>query len=303
MAEVAIASPMLPKSLALFGDLAAHREFLDEAELTGGLELHPIRGSVLCRELGKLAAIGDPEAADIIRSGHQSYVSSAAGMMPHETIDQVAQSLLALAVFPGAEASLQELSRYQDAVSQAGMPVVVYPEIGRPTDYHDLPFSEKLFQPNVRNLKKWGIRTTEELIERAVQEGLTGIAWDGYHYLRTNPTDALCMPDWQDALPQLLESSMLPVKEVHVSLGRVDRTEDTSLMEMTKQEMDIFLSTPQQIDQTVTGKMLRMIHNSTNGAMRYVLEAKPAKTTIPRDMSLKTAYRALAHNIASFLDS
>jgi hypothetical protein len=150
---------------------------------------------------------------------------------------------------------------------------------------------------------RWGVRTIDEVIECAAQEGITGVAWDGYHYQRTNKAGTLRMPDWHDTLPQLLESSTLPVKEVHVSLSRMERSESSSLMAITKQEMDIFLSTPQSIGQTVTGKMLRMIHESTNGALRYVLEAMPTKATIPKGMSLKTAYKRLAHNIATFLDS
>lgn len=49
MVEIAIASPMLPKKLALFGGIDAHRRFLNEAGYTGGLELHPMRGSMLAR--------------------------------------------------------------------------------------------------------------------------------------------------------------------------------------------------------------------------------------------------------------
>ncbi len=304
MAEIVIASPMLPVNLALTGGIEAHRTFLEEAGYTG-MELHVMRFSRLAHELAARAA--EPvidNAAHFIRSGHQSFISLEQGMVPRANAGEVIRSMASIALFPPASASLKKLDTLQHGINRdTNLDVVVYPEIDQPEGFHGLPFTWKLFQPNVRVLRKWGIRTTDELIARAKYEGLTGIAWDGYHYLRTEES-GLAMPKWDDALPQLLENkALLPVRETHVSIGRSDRTENDALMDATRQELGIFLDEPNGIGNTVTGRMLRMIHNASGGDMRYVVESRITKNALPTGMAISAAYAKLARNLAAFLDS
>ncbi|MDB5166466.1 MAG: hypothetical protein JWM37_538 [Candidatus Saccharibacteria bacterium] len=294
MTEIAVASPLLPARLALAGGIEAHHGFLEENGFNGGLELHPMRGSRLAREIDHAGPEDAELVGQVLRSAHQSYLSTAEGMVPHKSVSELMTLGKALIVFSTAGASVDKIQGYAQRVDRTDIPVVMYPEIGCGPAEHGVRYP--LFQPNVRVLKKWGISTTEEVIDRAVDKRFRGIAWDGYHYLRRD-AEGREMEDWWEALPRYLSSQTLPVVEAHVSIGRTDRHEESDLMLATTDELDVFLRSPRDIGRTVTGRMLRMIHDGSAGDMRYVVEAVP-----PKDMSRTEGLRTLATNLAIFLD-
>ena len=312
MTEIAIASPSLPRNLVLFGGFEDHSQFLEETGFDGGLELHPMHAvSRLSRNLAELAVIQDEMvmgyrimADDLVRSAHQSYISRSEGMLPHHTFAEKKLAVKGLIAFFRAETSLTAIADLQKGFRTEAnpLPVVVYPEIGRNGGYSELPFSDVLFQPNVRNLKKWDVRTTDDLIKAAKAEGLTGIAWDGYHYQRRG-IGGLAMEKWEIVLPMLMEREDLTIKETHISLGRTDRTEHQELMDACQVEMDVFINHPDKIASTTTGQMLRTIQDESHGNMRYVLETQLTKDNIPSGKTEKSVYKTLSGNIRTFLES
>ena len=310
MSEIAIASPSLPQSLVLFGDIEAHNDFLIENGFDGGLELHPMRRITrLSRNLAELAQTGSDQSAterfiagNVVRSAHQSFISRAEGMLPHGRLKEDWLTFKGLMVFYGAEASLGVISDIQRGFSASGLPVVVYPEVGRKDGYSALPFSDTLFQPNIRIMNKWGIRTTEELLQKAKSEGLSGIAWDGYHYQRSDE-NGQSMEDWHKVLPMLLEGSELPIRETHISLGRAEKAERQDLVESSMQELDVFINHPEKIEATTTGQMIKQIHEATKGKMRFVIESQLSKKNLPSGTSPRTVYKTLSGNIRTFLES
>lgn len=305
MADIAIASPMLPPNLVLRGGIEDHRQFLEANGYRGGIELHVTRFARLVHEIAARSLLTSIDgSAQFIRSGHQSYISREPGMVPHGNPGKIVRAMAGVAIFPCAEPSLRRLSKLQAGICRdRSLSVVVYPEIDRSEGFDSLPFAEKLFQPNIRVLKKWGVRSADDLVTRAMAAGLTGIAWDGYHYLRVSD-DGLHMPDWRETLPQFLDkSSNLPVREVHVSIGRSDRTDQSELSSETRRELSIFLGEPNRISTTETGQMLRMIHEATGGSMRYVVESRFSKNEIPTGMTTSDAYITLAQTLTSYLDN
>jgi hypothetical protein len=317
MSELAIASPSLPRSLVRSGGLVDHTNFLDKNGFDGGIELHPMHVvppvfNKLSHELVGLVGGKDDVyhrsdvflAKNLIRSAHQSYISSSEGMVPHGNGSERILAVQGLVVFFGAERSLSVIDSLQRGfrTTNTSLPVVVYPEIGREGGYSKLPFSERLFQPNIRNLRRWGVISTDDLIEKAKGDGLTGIAWDGYHYRRT-AQDGLAMEDWHAVLPRLLSSSDLPIKETHISLGRNDRTENPDLMKNVMEELYVFINNPRGIGKTATGQMVKLIQEATGGKMRYVLEAPLTKKNLPSGASPKSVYKILSGNIRTFLES
>ena len=298
----ALASPMLPPRLLLTGNAAAYQAYLEKAGYTGGVEWHPLRIARLYHEVGRHAfepGEAGEEPVLPIRSVHQSFVSTAPGMMPHSTPHEVALSTKAVLALRTAQGSLRWSSQHRDQLGD--VPVVLYPEVGC-SNIADLPYSKRLFQPNIRVNQRWGVTSTAELIERALAEGYTGIAWDSYHYQRTAEGGRVRMENWDKALSQFLGGTALPIEEMHIAIGRTDRTEDTELMEATREELGIFLEEPQKIGETTTGQMMRIIHDAYNGTMRYVVEAELTPDNLPSGMSTLEAHQALTSNVTSFLD-
>src|SRR5665213_3633212 len=101
MSEIAIASPSLPQSLVLFGDIEAHNDFLIENGFDGGLELHPMRRITrLSRNLAELAQTnGDQSvterftADNVGRSAHQSFIRRAEKAERQDLVESSMQEL------------------------------------------------------------------------------------------------------------------------------------------------------------------------------------------------------------------
>lgn len=189
--------------------------YVDVIESAGyrGMQWHPIRNTVAGAQMNAgLIGLSDKGA---ITSGHQSWRNEKsfreAYNHPNRAIAMASYILLSERM-----ASLDDLEKLQRTVGRK-LPVVLYPEYEDEESGTSRNFGDKTFQPTPEVMRRWDVRTVQQMIGEAKHRGYTGFCVDLAH-LRGESVDGYTFNPWQETLPQLL----LFAQEIHVSAGRFD---------------------------------------------------------------------------------
>lgn len=177
----------------------------------GGLEWHPLRGSRAGVQMARRKI--NQEEADSIRSLHQSFRGDINLFEMVRGRDPFMKMTMGV-LLPEAESSVVDLLMVKRLIKR-DVPVVVYPGKCSRQEWNN--FGNKLFQPTSDIMRRWEVKTPEELIKMSKRMGFDGFALDLYH-MRRKASGGFSLNPWRETLPRLLDFT----KELHISAGRLD---------------------------------------------------------------------------------
>jgi len=220
----------------LFGDISTYYvttwginrlvEIIQEAGY-GGLELHPLRLPIHQLLSGSVSE----KDKNSVESLHQSFhgprnLTELWNRLKEESPSIQARILVQhLLLWPAG--NLDILIQVQKVLGRR-LPVVLYPLPANDPQIPNLPFSEKLIQPNPAMMEELGVKTIDELLQIMNRRGYTGFCLDLHHFRLEGKSGATLGP-WRETLPEVLEHT----KEIHISAGRIDfKGEENVLIEL-----------------------------------------------------------------------